>query len=59
MESALVTGAAGFIGSALTDRLRAEGTTVIGVDVRANVVQQRTISVGPIQRTTNGPVGIH
>ncbi|TFG73061.1 MAG: NAD-dependent epimerase/dehydratase family protein, partial [Solirubrobacterales bacterium] len=25
MESALITGAAGFIGSALTDRLRAEG----------------------------------
>lgn len=35
MESALITGAAGFIGGALTDRLRAEGTTVIGVDMRA------------------------
>jgi nucleoside-diphosphate-sugar epimerase len=29
---ALVTGAAGFIGSTLTDRLLAEGTTVVGID---------------------------
>ena len=29
---ALVTGAAGFIGSTLTDRLLAEGATVVGID---------------------------
>lgn len=34
MRRALVTGAAGFIGGALSERLRTEGTEVVGVDVR-------------------------
>jgi nucleoside-diphosphate-sugar epimerase len=36
METAGITGAAGFIGRALTERLRAEGVEVTGVDVRAD-----------------------
>lgn len=34
MKSALITGAAGFIGSTLRDRLRADGTAVVGVDLQ-------------------------
>ena len=41
----MVTGAAGFIGSALLERLLALGQTVVGVDNFANMVQNPTIRV--------------
>ena len=36
MERALITGAAGFIGQALTARLRAEGVEVVGLDMQTD-----------------------
>jgi len=37
MESVLITGAAGFIGARLAERLRGEGTTVRGIDRSTNL----------------------
>ena len=36
MDRVLITGAAGFIGRALADRLRRDGVEVVGVDLTAD-----------------------
>ena len=46
MESALITGASGFIGRRLSDRLREDGATVRGVDIATDI--KREVVAGDI-----------
>ena len=58
MDSALITGAAGFIGRALTERLRQAGAEVVGVDLQADdgerIVAGDVTEPGPWQAAAEG-----
>jgi nucleoside-diphosphate-sugar epimerase len=58
MDSALITGAAGFVGQALSARLRDEGVSVAGVDLEADassgIVAGDITSAGGWQRAAAG-----